>query len=152
MCFSNEGNWCATIQVDTFWRGLEDTPVSCHECGRTIAAGEWRKHIYQQENEECRICEYEDGPPCEDDEHDYGKTYSGNTCRECLLVLAAIYDLEAKENCPEYSRQPLGGELYEELDNDIRYGHNQYVPHALAMFPELKNHKLIIDLVDNDAP
>lgn len=106
-------------------------------------------HTYQQENEECRNCEYEDGPPCENDEHDYGETFTGDTCRECLLLLAAIYDLEAKEKCPEFSRQPLGCMLGEELDQDKRYGHNQYIPYALKMFPELATAKLVKELTDD---
>jgi hypothetical protein len=58
------------------------------------------------------------------------------------LILAAIYDLEEKEGCPEHARQPAYGELGTELWEDHRHTSGHYETHALAMFPELAGHKL----------
>lgn len=136
MCFSNEADWYARISDIVFAKA--ESQCKCNECRRTINAGEWREHVYQQEHEECQLCEFDE---CEGT-HDYGETYEGDTCRECCLLLAAIYDLEAQEGCPEYSRQPLGGMLQEELWQDRRYGENKYIPYALSKYPELAIHKL----------
>lgn len=145
MCFSSEADWYASINVETYWQG--DKPCTCEECGREIAVGEWRKNLEQQEREECQICEYEDGEPCADDDHDYGETYSGDTCRECLLVLAAIYEIEEIEKCPEHSRQPQGCQLYDELQHNIDARGPNYVGYAMLRFPELTRHKALLHLV-----
>jgi len=143
MCFYNDNyDWTAAINELSGIR-LEVPKRNCHECGRAILAGEWCEYIYQQENEECQICEdecsyyYNDEADKETCKHDYGEKYTGYICRECCLVLAAIYDREEREGCPEHSRQPSAGNLYYELQED-RDG--VYVAHAIALFPELQSH------------
>lgn len=137
MCFDTEGDWQATINE---WSGVRGSQSKCIECRSEIPDGAWRLHIFQQEHEECQICEYEDGEPCAEGDHDYGESFVGDVCRECCLVRAAINELEEQEGCPSYSREPLFGTLWEELQADKRWGENHYVRFAMQRFPELANH------------
>lgn len=113
----------------------------CFECGAEIAAGAWRRHVEQQEEEECRRCEWEQlepgGPPCV--EHDYGETFSCDLCEGCHKLLQAIAAAEADAGCPFYARQPLFGDLRETM----RYDDGRYRRRALAMFPELTGHPML---------
>lgn len=166
MCFYNDDyDWSAEVNDVTFVR-TEKLNV-CEECRRRIEPGEWRRRIEQREHEECQICEdsYSDDYISADADsydtkqehaealaelaehkHSYGETYSGATCRECCLLLAAIYDLEEKEGCPEYARQPLGGTLREELHEEAYGRESTYVKHAVEMFPELAEHSICLGL------
>jgi hypothetical protein len=163
MCFYNDDcDWVAEYEEQKFFR--DDSECKCRECDRTIKAGEWRQHFFQQESEVCRICEddcsYDFVSKDPDDydtndehasalaelashEHDYGETFSANICRECCLVLEAIYDLERIEGCPEHARQPAIGDLVDVVYEDKRWEGGKYVRHAVEMFPELATHKLI---------
>lgn len=150
MCFYNDNyDWIANLWLVMGSRAEAD--CRCYECRRAIRAGEWRTHVYQQEYEECRICEddpddsglYDPGQDPATCQHDYGETFSCDICRECSLILAAIYDLEERERCPEYARQPMYGELRDELWEDRRHGSGEYSRHALELYPELSNHELL---------
>ena len=144
MCFYPDYEWIAEVHSASYCRLGEQ--ANCLECGRVIDGGEWRKVIEQQEYEECRVCEdewsddYDESIDTEACEHDYGETFSGTICRECLLLLAAIYDLEEKEGCPEDARQPAYGDLGEEMCQDRNWGDNKYAAHAVALYPELARH------------
>ena len=159
MCFCNNYDWRANVNETTF--AQSDKPSRCYECGRDILAGEWRQEVFQQEHEQCQICEdsFSDlfiDLDLDDDEewrqklmaelaehkHDYGETFSCTICRECCLLLESIYDREAKEGCPEHSRQPMFGEL----SDAVSYG--GYGEHAVAMFPELARHKFLANTED----
>lgn len=143
MCFYNDDyEWYASIVEVDHVRCVGD--AKCYECGREISSHEWRRHTFQQESEECQICEDEcsgsydseqDKATCE---HEYGETFECNTCRECCLMLEAIYDLELIEGCPEHARQPAYGELeqvlFDERDSGLFY---DYRLHALNRFPQL---------------
>lgn len=154
MCFYNDDyDWIAEYNEQEFVRG--DKPATCHECRRAIAPGEWRMEAEQQENEMCQLCEddcsydYLDGVDVDDDaaiaafkancKHDYGESFSCAICRECCKILAAIYDLERIEGCPEHARQPGYGELAEAM-NEYQDG-AKYIQHAVALFPELATHE-----------
>ncbi len=148
MCFDTEGDWQATINE---WSGVRGPRSHCTECGAEIPEGAWRLHIHQQESEECTICEYEEGEYREDCDHDYGESFDGDVCRECCLVRAAIYELEEKEGCPSYSREPLFGTLWEELQQDKKWGENHYVRYAMERYPELANHGMCAVLSAKDS-
>lgn len=145
MCFYNDDyDWYASVCETT--DGASDTETACHECGEKIAAGQWRRHVYQQEHDECQRCEWEqlddDEEPCE--QHDYGETYDYDCCESCEKILKAIEALEAEEDCPEHSRRPSLCGLYDEAiceDDD-----GKYRAKAIAMFPELANHKWFRDV------
>ncbi len=163
MCFYHDDyDWCAEHEEQHFVR--EDSPAKCHECDRVVLADQWRRKILQQQYECCQICEDRenfDFISAEADDYDsneeyaaaldelgchecdYGERFACTICRECNLLLAAIYDLEQIEGCPEHARQPLYGELLRELEEDEE---GKYVRHALRMFPELVRHPLIIEL------
>lgn len=158
MCFYNDDyDWVAEVYDEQYVRG--EQPAKCFDCYREIKAGEWRREIFQLEHEECQICEdiesdlYEDPDEIDEAEgmfgpgehpHYYGESWHGVICRECNLLRASIYDLEEKEGCPEYSRQPAFGELQETMADDCsRWGDKKYIRHALEMFPELTTHKLL---------
>lgn len=141
MCFSNEHDWYADVTDESFCRNAGD--ARCFECGEFIADGDWRYKCHQQEHEDCLICgvyndNYDDTVMRDFCEHDYGETFDAEICRECLLTLAAIYDLEEIEGCPEDSRQPMFGELLQVLTNEWVYGDEfKYRRHALEKYPEL---------------
>lgn len=140
MCFNNDYDWYADISDVRDWP--LGRPTSCHECCAPIGYGDWRRHIFQQEHEECQWCEYEElaeaDEPCET--HDYGETFECDLCRDCCKILAAIEAVETDEECPPHARQPAIGELVEALsyDEDSRYARR-----AVAMFPELKSSRML---------
>jgi hypothetical protein len=142
MCFTNdEGDWSASIVERSCIR--KTSAARCFECGRTIEAGEWRSEEYCQEHEECQICQdessdqFDDRVNCDTCIHDFGETFAASTCRECSLLLAAVYDLERIEGCPEDARQPMPGSLGDEMGYDDE---GRYARHAIALFPELATH------------
>lgn len=133
MCFYHDDyHWIASVYEDSAQVAEKD--CRCFECYRMIQAGEMRRKIFQQEEECCRIC-YDEDSDKETCDHDYGETFSCSICRECGLMLEAIYDLERIEGCPEHARQPaygeLGGAIWSSDDG------KKYVRHALERFPEL---------------
>lgn len=143
MCFYNDDyDWCASVWGEDHIRNADE--VRCYECNRRILSHEWRRHSWQQEHEVCQCCEDEDSYSFDEEQekatckHDYGETFEASTCRECCLLLEAIYDLERIEGCPEHARQPMYGELqqvlYDERFNGAFYN---YRLHALNRFPEL---------------
>lgn len=142
MCFYNDDyDWMASVQKET--EGAADRETRCDECREVIAAGQWRRHVYLQQYEECRVCEWEEADePCE--KHDYGETFDYDCCETCEKILKAIETLEAAEDCPVYSRRPSLLGLYEEAivyDDD-----GKYRTKALQMFPELSDHKWFRDV------
>lgn len=136
MCFYDDADWYASVCDVT--EGPADKPCQCWECGAKIKPGDMRKHVYQQEHEECQRCEYEeldeDEEPCET--HEYGEIFECNLCDACCKILRAIYAVEEDEGCPEYARQPMFGELKEAIWND---DDGRYAQRAVAMFPELSS-------------
>ncbi len=152
MCFYDDDcDWTAEVHDDRYVRC--EKPERCFDCNRNIKAGEWIWEIFQLEHEQCQICEdfdselYEDPDEIDEAEgmfgpgehpHYYGESWHGVVCRECCLIRRAIYDLEEKEGCPEYARQPAIGELSEVMhDDQSSWGDKKYTRHACAMFPEL---------------
>ncbi|MGB0971800.1 MAG: hypothetical protein ACPGVG_12680 [Mycobacterium sp.] len=132
MCFYNDDyDWTASVSEVTDL--VSGHASRCCECGCGIEPGQWRRHIWQQQYEECQVCEYgEADEACV--KHDYGETYATDVCRECTWLLAAIEAVEADEGCPEYARQPPSGELAEHMRNpDSR----RYWDRALEMHPQL---------------
>ena len=166
MCFYNDDyDWIAEVEELHFIRA--EKACKCAECNCQIVVGDWYRRLCQKEFEMCQICEDSESfsylsadasdYDTEDEhvaaladlvahEHSYGETFSASTCRKCCLVLTAIYDLEAKEGCPEYARQPDTGELSQALFDDARHSKSGYAQHAVEMFPELSEHKLITQL------
>jgi len=158
MCFDNDHDWYASLSEDTTGPATESQ--RCDECRTKSAIGETCRRIYQQEHEECRICENDCSDEfidrgemekllgTEDDEwarsqietlhdhkHDYGETYEYYCCEACDKVRRAVVAREKQEGCPNDSQQPALGELWEALgEHDDRA---EYAKHALAMFPEL---------------
>jgi hypothetical protein len=168
MCFYDDDcDWTAEVCEQNFIRAAE--PAKCYECYRPIAVGEWCRVLHQQEHESCLVCEDQwsddyidsDRAAYDTDEehatalaeladhvHTYGETFDATLCRECCLVLEAIYDLEEKEGCPEDARQPLIGALQDELAEDSgKWGEKKYVKHAVGMFPELASHKMCAEML-----
>lgn len=162
MCFYNDDcDWIAEDEKQEFVRGGK---ARCHECDRDIAPHEWRRRIEMNEHQECQICdcEYDSGDYISDNPDDYetdeeyqsalaelaehkctyGEHFECDICRECCLLLEAIYDLERIEGCPEYARQPAYGELGHELLED---SDRKYAQHAVVLFPELATHPLLAD-------
>lgn len=142
MCFYNDDyDWCAEVSEVTYARCERDG--RCFECGRRIAAGEWRERTLQQEHEDCQICSeygdyYDDSVMRELCNHDYGETFEAEVCRDCLLMLSAIYDLEEIEGCPEESRRPGYGDLMQVLTDEWVYGDEfKYRRHAMEKYPQL---------------
>jgi len=158
MCFYNDYDWCASLSEDT--TGPATEPLRCDECSAEIKIGDICRHIYQQEHEECRICEDDCSEEfidrgemekllgTEDDEwarsqletlhdhkHDYGETYEYYCCEACDKVRRAVVDREKIEGCPSDAQQPALGELWDALEEHDD-GH-LYADHAIAMFPEL---------------
>ncbi len=131
MCFYNESDWCAELHDE--FHSIAESNCKCFECNRTIFAGEWRHRIEQQEYEGCQDCdELGDDDDCCDGQHNYGETFDCDICRECSLLLEAIYDLERIEGCPEHARQPSYGEL-----GDVLWDEPHYWRHAIERFPGL---------------
>lgn len=143
MCFYNDNyDWYASI-CDVA-DGPSDKPSKCYECGESIQSGEFRRHIFQQQHEECRRCEWEelgdDEEPCE--HHDYGETFDCDLCESCVKVLRAIEAVEADEGCPPHARQPGYGEL---LDAIWEGDGKRYRDRAVSMFPELASCQWLAD-------
>lgn len=138
MCFYNDDyDWIASVCDVT--DGPAESPAKCYECHRRIAAGEWRRHVYQQEHEECSVCEQEEADePCE--EHDYGETFECNLCEACVKMLKAIEAVEIDEGCPWDARQPAYGELWEAIQYDEG---GKYRDRVLSMYPELSSHRFL---------
>lgn len=152
MCFDNDNcEWVASFQTDEM-KATEREQI-CLECGRIVPKGMVVRTIYQRESEdcECQFCAQQhqqdpdyDGP----DEclEQFGEEFSGVICPECCQLLKAIDDLETKEGCPKWARQPLFGELAEVfLEHQQNFA---YAEHAVGMFPDLYTHPFILDLLD----
>jgi len=145
MCFYNDDyDWYADVQDESHVRCEKAT--GCDECGSKIQVGQWKRHIYQQEEEMCRYCEdedsieYEKGFDCKGD-CDFGETSEYDCCVPCMKILAAIYEQEKDEDCPEHSRRPSLGLMWEEAFDS---GHDdQYVSRILEMFPEVSSHRFV---------
>lgn len=163
MCFYNDDyDWCADVEKV---EGVRGEVRRCGECSRIIASREWHTDFKQWEHEQCEICEDDYGngefiSPDADDydtdeehaaalaelsahEHSYGETFHGVICRECSLLLAAVWDLERIEGCPEHARQPAYGELSQTFHDSNRWDSGKYAAHAVALFPELATHQFI---------
>jgi len=157
MCFYNDDcDWIASINEQS--SVVCDKRCRCFECQRTILPGEWHRTNYQQEHEMCQICEDDCSDDFDEDadkancKHDYGETFSCVLCRECCLLLEAIYDLERIEGCPEYARQPAYGELRDTLYAEQRYGDiPRYRLHALQLFPELIGSEILLSTSLHEA-
>jgi hypothetical protein len=149
MCFYRDDyDWMASV---TKQASVDSGPATnCDECGCAIAATEWRHTIYQQEHEQCQICEddsadeYIDPADREADfscTHDYGETFSYARCRGCDNLLKAIESREIAEGCPAHARRPSLCGLHDEiLEHEQR---REYGELAVAMFPELAEHKIV---------
>jgi hypothetical protein len=137
MCFDHDlAGWYAEIQDVT--EGVSETPTRCDECFSQIGRGAWRRHIYQQESEICRLCEEEDGDRCPDGECDYGETYAHDICSRCCQLLKAIEAVEEAEGCPPHSRQPLLGELWDVMRDEYNCAASlKYARKAVELFPDL---------------
>ena len=138
MCFYNDCDWYASIQEDKV--GVATKDIKCDECHRLIKEGEWVRHIFMQEDEECRnnpeseYCEGgEEGDSCPPDcEHDYGETFDYDRCETCDQLIEAIHQHELDEGCREDESRPNLTELYEALvEGDGR----AYLAKAETLFP-----------------
>lgn len=143
MCFDSEYEWTASLCEED--SGPAVKPCKCDECGHKISAGEWRHHIYQQEHETCYCCEEDGVDPCECETPDLGETYDYQRCEACDKLLRAVEQHEIDEGCPVYARRPALTELH-----DVFWQHEQnweYAEKAVAMFPELIDHRFIAELL-----
>lgn len=151
MCFTNDDcDWSASICE------IEDVPCkkncNCFECRRPIFVGEPCQTVFMQESEECRLCgedsdvdpeEVEEGHQC-----DYGETFRCTICEGCIKLRAGIKAYELKEGCPEWSSQPPYGDLSQEMhENSDNW---DYAEAAVALYPELVDHPMIVDLLEAD--
>jgi hypothetical protein len=128
MCFYNDYEWCASVWEET--EGNLDSSATCDECGRKILPGEWRRHIYQQEDETCSVCEYEEpGEPCE--VCDYGETYDYDRCQACEWILEAVESVEEEAGCPPDSRRPMLGEMRQSMWDNREEG-RRYLQRAIT--------------------
>lgn len=140
MCFFNDDyDWCA--EVNEIRHERNDNPAKCYECRRLIQPGEWRQSIHQVEHECCQICDdessdlFDESINPEECKHDCGESFDCSICRECSLLLEAIWDVERIEGCPEHARQPCYGELYDAMNP--RNDGEKYRRHALEKYPGL---------------
>lgn len=154
MCFSNDDyDWYASVQEQS--SGCDDQSTRCGECGKVIASGEWRHHVFMQEHECCEICG--DDPDYDEDvtegepghDCDYGETYAYDRCLDCDRLLIAVELHEIKEDCPPHARRPALGELREvfwEHESNV-----EYAEQAVAMYPYLNSHRFVqMALKDED--
>lgn len=147
MCFdTSECDWYAAVQIVT--SGVSPLAARCGECGVCIAPFAWRRHIYQQECEECQRCEeLPAGEECE--EHDYGETCVYDRCENCDKILRAIEAYELRQGCRSHEATPLIGNLQEELCVNNRPDAGVYAAVALETFPELGQVEWLIRLVES---
>lgn len=150
MCFDTSNyDWTASLSIES--TGTSIKPTRCHECGKRIGMYEWRRHIYQQEYEECQRCEWEELGP--DDEpcvtHDYGEVASYNRCEDCDKIIRAIEAFELREGCPAHESRPLLTELRDELYQSGEGG--RYAAVAIETFPELGAVPWLVDLLTIEA-
>ena len=147
MCFSHDDyEWTAEISETA--EGHSANATRCIECGAAIAAGEFRRNIWQQEHECCQLCQDEwsdsydesiDKATCE---HEDGETFDADTCAACCKLLTAVRSVELDEGCPEDSQVPRIGELCDaliEIDDGEKYARR-----AVEMFPELATHRIVL--------
>lgn len=148
MCFDNDYDWCASVSEVT--EGPAEKKCRCEECYSVIEPGQWRKHIWQQEHEECQCdaCQEAEGtsPDCVPS---YGETYDCNICHACVKMLDAVRVVEVSEGCPAYAQQPAFGELWESL-REISDA-EKYIAKAREMYPELESHQRFQWLVEDKA-
>jgi hypothetical protein len=129
-----------------------ETLHKCFECRQAILVGDTARYIYQQEIEscECDFCINQDDPDPEYDgpkecQEELGETFSCYVCSECSKILQAIKAVEIAEGCPSHAQQPMFGEL-----SQVFHEHEQagvYARKVAEMFPELKTHRFIADLI-----
>lgn len=156
MCFEHgdyDYDWTARVTIESC--GTSPLASRCYECNSRIAPYEWRRYIYQQELETCRICD-ECGDDYDPDEpqdptkckHDYGETFSYDRCETCDKILRAIEDYEAREGCKPSERQPLLGELQDELRQHS--DGQRYAALAIESYPELGAVPWLLDVLVGD--
>src|SRR4051812_41332509 len=104
MCFDHDYDWTASVWNETV--GPADKPCRCLECGRDIAVGEVRRHVFAQEHEECQrgeeCSEHFDpahvcapgGEGCH-----FGEEDEFDQCDECLVVRKVIRAVEEVSGC-----------------------------------------------------
>ena len=154
MCFYNEDcEWTASITDVT--EGIADTAVKCDECCKPIAPGEWRRHVYQQEYEDCQTCENDECEcltfrgmehRCQCDKPNYGETFDYDCCERCNKVIRAVEEREKREGCPSYAQRPALMGLWDEVgDHDDA---EEYAKAAIAMFPELATDDKVLSLLE----
>ena len=141
MCFTADYDWRAEVQEVT--SGPFDVAVKCDECGKPIAAGEWRKNVYMREREECRECgdspsriESDDpAEPCPDSECDFGEVFIYDRCESCDKLERAIKAVELSRGCREQNATPALTDLFEAMVEGEDPA--DYAAKAAEMFPEL---------------
>ena len=145
MCFDNSDyEWVASINETT--SGCSPLVARCNECGSKIEAGQWRKHVYQQESEECYRCEeLDEGETC--DEHDYGETFEYDCCEMCEKILRAIEQFELRNGCKVYEARPMLGDLKEEINKWNRDDAGLYAAVAIETYPEVGSVTWLLDVL-----
>lgn len=153
MCFYNDNfDWYAEVHRST--EGTDGPATRCIECGAVIAVGEWRRRIEQVQHGDCQICEdeFSDQYDPEQDkatcEHEYGETFSGDTCQACCHLIEVVRVVEVEAGCPEHAQVPtIGGLLDELLEHDER---EKYARRAVEMFPALAGHRIVVACLRRD--
>ncbi len=147
MCFYNDDyEWTAESCEAT--EGHGGTATRCIECGAMIAAGEYRRHVYQRERESCQVCEDEWSDDYDDEQdkatckHDYGNEFTADTCEACCNLLVAVRSVEVEAGCPEHAQVPAIGELRDSLID--HHEREVYARRAVQMFPELASHEIVV--------
>lgn len=168
MCFYTDYDWTASVYEIT--ESDAGFPTRCDECGKPLTMLDWRRRIWMQEAEECRICEdefsekYIDNEDIEDalengdaeyaaemlkaldeHQHDYGETCLYHRCSDCDKILQAVEAREKAEGCPVHERLPALGEMQESLAEHEQAA--EYATHAIGMFPELAGNTFLQELL-----
>lgn len=139
MCFINDYDWYASVTEKTSYPVEKET--RCDECDGIIPVGATVHHIYQQEAEECRACEFGDcqcvGDCCQCAKPDPGETFDYDRCQDCHRFLEAVEAAEVEAGCSIYEARPPLGQMTEKINDGGRDEAKKYFKKAAKLHPEL---------------
>jgi hypothetical protein len=149
MCFYYPDDYDWIARVNEWSQPTAEELLTCRECGADIKPGQKYRKLYQQEHEECQLCEDECSETYDEEhakagcDHDYGENYTYRRCNDCELMVECIAEVEAEQDCPPGTRRPPLEELEEAFNPCEHDDAPLYAQRVVEKHPHLAKHKWI---------